>query len=118
MLNTKCSLDNNSLFKISSGYIGKILNQIVLGLSPLKAHLFLYNIIDNPFCPCCLEEVEDPAHYFLKCRSHSDYRNSMMLELNKFCKYKNLVVNKDSDILNLLLNNFEYYYLDILHNCY
>ena len=88
LLNTKCSLDENSLFKFSSGHLGKILNQIVLGLSPLKAQLFLYNIIDNPFCPCCLEEVEDPAHYFLKCGSHTVYRNSMMSELNKFLNVK------------------------------
>jgi len=38
---------------VTYGKIGKLLTQFGLGLSPLKHHLFLYNIIENPFGQAC-----------------------------------------------------------------
>ena len=39
--------------------------QIRYNLSPLRFHLFTYNIIDNPMCPGCHDSVESIEHFFL-----------------------------------------------------
>ena len=44
-------------FEFSTGYYGRLLNQIRYNLSPLRFHLFTYNIIDNPMCPGCHDSV-------------------------------------------------------------
>jgi len=51
------------LGSVSCGLCGKILTQIRLGLSPLRHHLFTYNITDNPFCASCGLFVEDNSPY-------------------------------------------------------
>jgi len=63
---------------VSYGFLGKILTQIRLGLSPLRHHLFIYNITDNLFCTSCGLFVEDVSHYFLSCKTY----NSCKIELN------------------------------------
>ena len=62
------------MFHFCTGFYGRILTQMKLGLSKLNHHLFLYNITDNPFCPSCLDSVEDVEHYFLKCSTYEDAR--------------------------------------------
>ena len=52
-----------------------------LQLSPLKAHLFRYNLTDNPFCPSCGEEIETTLHYFLTCRTYEIPRRTLLHSL-------------------------------------
>ena len=64
-----CRVDNerSSMFDSLSGFSARILTQIRLGLSPLRGHLFNYNITDNPICPQCLDAFESDIHFFLEC---------------------------------------------------
>ena len=52
------------------GFFGSFLTQVKLNLSPLRAYLFKYNIIDNPFCPSCGDEIETAESFFLDCKTH------------------------------------------------
>ena len=74
----------NRLFNNShNGFHGKILTQIKLNLSPLKFHLFKYNLTDNPFCPSCGDSVETPIHYFIECNTHRANHQIMIQNLLK-----------------------------------
>ena len=44
-----------------------------LGLSHLRAHLFQYNLIDNPICQFCNLEPETTSHYILRCPTYTCY---------------------------------------------
>ena len=61
-------------FLSCNGYYGKILTQLRLGLSPLRSHLFKYQISDNPFCPSCYSEIESVSHLFLHCMAYDAAR--------------------------------------------
>ncbi|MFZ2538543.1 MAG: reverse transcriptase family protein [Oscillospiraceae bacterium] len=93
------------LFDSSFGYYGKLLNQLKLGLSPLHHHLFIYNIMDNPFCPNCFDCIEDAGHYFLKCFKYADARrvflNSLQVCVNSVLS---ITLYTDKDLLNFILN--------------
>ena len=69
------------LFESHDGFFGKLLTQMRLQLSPLRAHLFRYNLTDNPFCPSCGEEIETTLHYFLTCRSYETPRQTLLHNL-------------------------------------
>lgn len=60
------------------GFLGKKLMQIKLGLSPLNAHLFKYNISDNPYCPKCGLDIETPEHFFLQCTCYINIRTNLL----------------------------------------
>jgi hypothetical protein len=95
------------MFSISSGFYGRILLQIKLGLSKLNHHLFEYNITDNPFCPKCLDSIEDTKHYFLNCLAYTNPRknllNAMQVCLNK-CE---LSINSPDEFIFYILNGIE-----------
>ena len=86
------------------------MNQIRYGLSPLKMHLFTFNLNENPFCPTCLENVESTEHYFFICPTYIEARNNLMNKLENITVSFNLTSsildlsnrNRES-ILNLLL---------------
>ena len=65
------------------GFFGTFLTQVKLNLSPVRAHLFKYNIIDNPFCPACGDEIETAMHYFLECKIYNINRQKMLMNLFK-----------------------------------
>ena len=56
--------------RLCSGYNGKLLTRLRLGLSGLHAHLFKYNFKDSPICPLCQSEPETSYHFFLSCPTH------------------------------------------------
>ena len=56
-----------SYYNSLHGKGSKILTQMRLGLSPLKGHLFVYNLEDNPFCQGCLSHIETTSHYLFEC---------------------------------------------------
>ena len=60
----------------------KLLTQIRLGLSPLKAHLFAYNLGENPFCQCCLTHIETTVHYLFECVKFSNERTTYLKALS------------------------------------
>ena len=67
-LNEKFVFDSRVFYYNSlHGKGSKILTQMRLGLSPLKGHLFVYNLEDNPFCQGCLSHIETTSHYLFEC---------------------------------------------------
>ena len=70
--------DDHVAYSALSTYFGKILTQIRLGCSPLRQHLFLHNLTDNPFCSNCGNEIETQEHYFLNCVKYDLERTELM----------------------------------------
>ena len=68
---------------LHDGFFGSFLTHVKLNLSPLRAHLFKYNIIDNPFCPSCGDEIETAEHFFLDCKIYIQNRQKMLTNLFK-----------------------------------
>ena len=58
------NVNDSIAFSTCSSYHGQILTQIRLGLSPLRQQLFVHNIIENPMCPSCGNEIESAEHFF------------------------------------------------------
>ena len=65
------------------GFFGSFLTQVKLNLSPLRAHLFKYYIIDNPFCPSCGDEIETAEHFFLDCKIYIQNIQKNLINLFK-----------------------------------
>ena len=85
------------MFDASYGYYGKLLTQMMLGVSKLNYHLFVYNITDNPFCPKCFDSVENNNHFFFECVAYSNFRVEMMDSIMTLLHKYNIVVNTNSD---------------------
>ena len=84
------------------GFFGTLLTQIKLNLSPLRSHLYKYNIIDNPFCPACGDEIETTMHYFLECKIYDLNRQKMLMNLFKLDP--SLTVENKPAILNFIVS--------------
>ena len=56
--------------------------QLRTGLSGLRAHLFKYNIVDDPLCLQCLLSPETTEHYLLKCHTFAPQRAHLLRHLN------------------------------------
>jgi len=52
------------------GWIGRLIIQFRLGLSPLRSDLYKFNILDNPFCPACGDSLETLKHYLIEWPSY------------------------------------------------
>ena len=102
------------------GFLGKILIQMRFELSPLRSHLFKYNLIENPFCPACGNFIETTDHYFFECEYYAAPRQSLLnaitgmngslstqSEIKKFILYGSSVKNhvKRIEIINLILKH-------------
>ena len=97
------SLNENSLDHIHDGLLGKILTQIKLKLSPLRSHLFNYNLTDNPFCPACKDSIETPLHFFTECIAYRTHRNPMLTNLLEL----NPKISSPSELLDFIVNGSE-----------
>jgi len=63
------------------GRMGCIITQFRLGLSPLRADLFTYRIIENIFCQECKESAETLSHFLLQCPKYCAPRQTMLQAL-------------------------------------
>jgi len=79
--------EDNKLGSLSNRQYDTFLTQIRLGLSPLRNQLFVYNIIDNPFCPSCGSELEAPLHFFFECTFHKDITIKLISDLKQIAKH-------------------------------
>ncbi len=104
--------DNTGFVTMSHGKLKRTLIQISLGLSPLRAHQFKYNLMDNPFCPSCFNEIETPLHYFFECSSYASFQGTLIRTvINSFTEFcllfrNNLVssdINSHAFKLNIVL---------------
>ncbi len=78
-------------------------SRLRMGLSHLRAHLFHYNLIDNPICQFCNVEPETTGHYVLRCPSFHAARTSYLLGIiaNLDLEYVNAL--DDDKILDIFL---------------
>ena len=95
------NFDDSIAFSTCSSYHGKILTQIRLGLSPLRQQLFVHDIIENPICPSCGNDIESAEHFFLLCQIYSTQRIILFQHLStliiNWTNYKNI------DTINILV---------------
>jgi hypothetical protein len=75
------SMDIVQYNKVLKGHNGRLVTQFRLGLSPLRNELFTYNIIDNPFCPSCGNNIENFKHYLFDCNLYSVHRETLFANL-------------------------------------
>ena len=61
--------------------------RIRLGLSPLRYHLYQFNIIDSPLCENCNIEMETTIHYFLHCPAYSHARTRLLCSLTEILPF-------------------------------
>ena len=97
------------VFNSLHGVKARTLMQIRLGLSDLRGQLFRYVLVDNPFCPLCLDAIETSSHFFLDCPMLICQRDKL------FSKLKILIPSfehfSSSDQLNVLtsgIGNFNF----------
>ena len=86
---------------VPDGFFGSLLTQIKLKLSSLRAQLFRYNLIDNPFCPSCGSAPENPMHFFLECQNYRGIREKFLFYLFQIDDILNF---EDNVILDLITN--------------
>ena len=79
--------------KVLKGHNGRLVTQFRLGLSPLRNELFTYNIIDNPFCPACGEQIENFKHFIFECTMYREHRSILLNSITALCDYVNQVYN-------------------------
>lgn len=61
--------------------LGQIYNsRIRTQSSGLNAHLFMKNLVENPFCSC--GQVEDSKHFFFVCTRFREHRRQMFAKLS------------------------------------
>ena len=66
------------------GFLGKVLIQMRFELSPLRSHLFEYNLTDNPFCLACGDFFETTDHYFFECNHYAAQRRLLLKDIGWF----------------------------------
>ena len=84
---------NNSYFGIKDNDKTRLITQLRMGLSSLRAHKFRHNFLDtsDPLCFVC-GSAEDTEHYLLHCMSYRLSRTTLM---------QNVTAILNFDVLNL-----------------
>ncbi len=75
-----------------------------LGLSHLRAHLFHYNLIDNPICQFCNLEPETTSHYILRCPTYNAVRVRFLIGLTNLLDRNYIASLNDDKIVELFLH--------------
>lgn len=90
-------------YSTSFGPCSKYLTQIRLGLSKLKAHLFSFNIIPDPICPYCPNNVhETSCHYLLECPAFAAQREVMFRSLRELLPLT--IINNNRKCLDAIIH--------------
>ena len=77
----KRSLEVVQYNNVLKDHNGKIVNQFRLGLRLLRSELFTYNIIENPFCPMCGDEIENLKHFLFDCVKYCEPRENLAIKI-------------------------------------
>lgn len=97
---TKPKSHHSMYNKLCSGFHGRLLTRLRLGLSALNAHRFKYNLHNTPICPSCNLAPEDNTHYFFTCPTHAIARHHFMNLLHHELE---LDTTNQKNILNIIL---------------
>ena len=76
--------------------------QLRMKCSNLNHHLCILHVLESPFCSFCNNTVEDNYHYFFVCPLYYAERNVL------FPKVNNILQNRDTLTVDILLNGSEY----------
>ncbi len=82
-----------------------------LGLSHLRAHLYVNNIIPDPTCQFCGLEVETLDHYLLRCPTYTVHRVRYLMDINTVLPPPYIASLNDDKIVELFLygdSNLDY----------
>ena len=97
---TKPKTTTSNYNKLCSGYFGRLLTRLRLGLSGLNAHRFKYNLHNTPICHLCFLGPEDTYHFFFSCPTHDLPRQHL---LNLLQSELDLDTSNLKNILKILL---------------
>ncbi len=93
----------NELYRVDNG--GNMhQTRLRLGLSHLRAHLFHYNLIDNPICQFCNLEPETTSHYILRCPTYNAVRVRFLMGLTNLLDRNYIASLNDDKIVELFLH--------------
>ncbi len=93
----------NELYNIENG-ANMHQTRLRLGLSHLRAHLFQYNLIDNPTCQFCNLEPETTSHYILRCPTYNNVRVRFLIGLTTLLDQDYMASLNDDKIVDLFLH--------------
>ena len=65
-----------------SGFYGRTMTQLRLGLSNLRGDLFSFHLTENPMSPLCLNFFESNIHFFCDCAGLVQQRNFFISKLS------------------------------------
>ena len=102
----------NPLYKIENEYGNIHQTRLRLGLSHLRAHLFHYNLIDDPTCQFCNIESETISHYILRCPTYNRVRVRFLIGPTGLLDHTYITSLNDDKVVQLFLHgdpelNFE-----------
>ena len=92
----------NPLYSVENGS-NMHQTRLRLGLSHLRAHLFQYNLIDNPNCQFCNLEAETTSHYILRCPTYNAVRVRFLMGLTNLLDRTYIASLNDDKIVELFL---------------
>ena len=75
-----------------------------LGLSPLRAQLYYYNLIADPVCQFCRLEPETVDHYVLRCPYYNVQRISYLLGIGTVLDMTYIASLDDATLVNIFLD--------------
>ena len=75
-----------------------------LGLSHLRAHLFSYNLIDNPICQFCNIEPETTEHYIISCPTYNGVRVRFLMSIANLLEPQYIASLDDNKIVDIFLH--------------
>ncbi len=93
----------NPLYKIENEHGNMHQTRLRLGLSHLRAHLFQYNLIDDPTCQFCNLESETTSHYILRCPTYNRVRVRFLIGLTGLLDHNYISSLNDDKIVRLFL---------------
>ncbi len=94
----------NPLYKIENEHGNMHQTRLRLGLSHLRAHLFQYNLIDDPTCQFCNLEPETTSHYILRCPTYNRVRVRFLIGLTGLLDHNYISSLNDDKIVQLFLH--------------
>ena len=82
----------------------RLLFQLRVGLSPLKAHKYSHKFIDTPSDTCnCTLGAETTLHFFIDCPLHRTHRSTLLNSINPLLIMNDLEDISNNDLVQLLL---------------
>ncbi len=94
----------NPLCKIENEHGNMHQTRLRLGLSHRRAHLFQYNLIDDPTCQFCNLDPETTSHYILRCPTYNRVRVRFLIGLTGLLDHTYIASLNDDKIVQLFLH--------------